>query len=71
MKLRNGGNTSAKALNSALHKVHITGITGDVAYDTKGDRPEPQFLAVKSKGDPPAFVSFALRDKGTWKQQSG
>jgi ABC-type branched-subunit amino acid transport system substrate-binding protein len=66
----NGANTSAKALNTALHKVKITGITGDVSYDTKGDRPEPQFLAVKSKGDPPAFTPYALRDKGVWKTVS-
>jgi ABC-type branched-subunit amino acid transport system substrate-binding protein len=66
----NGGKTDAKSLNAALHKVHITGITGDVAYDTKGDRPEPQFLAVHAKGDPPAFTPIAIRDKGTWKTES-
>jgi branched-chain amino acid transport system substrate-binding protein len=66
----NGGKTDAKSINTALHKVHMTGITGDVSFDTKGDRPEPQFLAVKSKGDPPAFTPIAIRDKGTWKAES-
>jgi branched-chain amino acid transport system substrate-binding protein len=63
----NGGKTAAKDLNAALHKVHITGITGDVSYDTKGDRPAPQFYAVRTAGDPPAFKVYAVRDKGTWK----
>jgi ABC-type branched-subunit amino acid transport system substrate-binding protein len=66
----NGGNTAAKSLNAALHKVKISGITGEVSYDSKGDRPEPQFLAVKSKGDPPAFYPIALREKGAWKTVS-
>jgi len=65
----NGGKTDAKSLNAALHKVHTTGITGDVAFDTKGDRPEPQFLAVRTKGDPPAFFPIAIRDKGVWKAE--
>ena len=66
----NGGNTAAKSLNAALHKVKISGITGEVSYDSKGDRPEPQFLAVKSKGDPPSFYPIALREKGAWKTVS-
>ncbi len=67
----NGGKTAAKDLNAALHKVHITGITGDVAYDTKGDRPEPQFYAVRAAGDPLAFKVYALREKGAWKLSTG
>jgi branched-chain amino acid transport system substrate-binding protein len=63
----NGGKTAAKDLNAALHKVHITGITGEVAFDKKGDRPEPQFLAVRAKGDPPTFSPIASRQKGVWK----
>jgi branched-chain amino acid transport system substrate-binding protein len=63
----NGGKTAAKDLNAALHKVSITGITGPVSFDTKGDRPEPQFYAVKASGNPLAFVVYALRDKGSWK----
>jgi branched-chain amino acid transport system substrate-binding protein len=66
----NGGKTDAKSINAALHKVKITGITGDVSFNGKGDRPEPLFLAVKSKGDPPAFYPYAARDKGTWKLSS-
>jgi branched-chain amino acid transport system substrate-binding protein len=66
----NGGNTSAKSLNSAIHKAQISGITGNVAFNSKGDRPAPEFLAVKSKGDPPAFYPYAARVNGAWKLSS-
>lgn len=66
----NGGNTDAKGLNSQLHKVSIEGITGSVKFDSKGDRPAPQFLAVKATGNPPAFVPLALRINNKWQQQS-
>jgi branched-chain amino acid transport system substrate-binding protein len=65
-----GGKTDAKSLNAALHKVRFTGITGVVSFDAKGDRPEPEFLAVHATGDPPAFAPFAIRESGKWKAQS-
>lgn len=65
-----GGKTDAKSLNAALHAVKLTGITGTVNFDKKGDRPAPEFLAVKATGDPPRFVPFALRESGTWKAQA-
>jgi ABC-type branched-subunit amino acid transport system substrate-binding protein len=64
----NGGKTDAKSLNAALHAVSITaGTTGPTAFDTKGDRPTPTFLAVHATGDPPQFVPLAIRLGGTWK----
>jgi ABC-type branched-subunit amino acid transport system substrate-binding protein len=64
----NGGKTDAKSLNAALHAVSITaGTTGPIAFDTKGDRPTPTFLAVHATGDPPQFVPLAIRLGGTWK----
>ncbi|HVD00067.1 MAG TPA: branched-chain amino acid ABC transporter substrate-binding protein [Candidatus Dormibacteraeota bacterium] len=65
-----GGKTDAKSLNAALHKVSLTGITGTLQFDSKGDRPAPEFLAVKATGNPPTFAPFALRINGTWKQQT-
>jgi ABC-type branched-subunit amino acid transport system substrate-binding protein len=67
----NGGKTDAKSLNAALHAVSITaGTTGPIAFDTKGDRPTPTFLAVHATGDPPQFVPLAIRLGGTWKASS-
>jgi ABC-type branched-subunit amino acid transport system substrate-binding protein len=64
----NGGKTDAKSLNAALHAVNIaSGITGPIAFDSKGDRPTPTFLAVHATGDPPQFVPLAIRVGGTWK----
>jgi branched-chain amino acid transport system substrate-binding protein len=64
----NGGKTDAKSLNTALHAVNIaSGITGPIAFDSKGDRPTPTFLAVHATGDPPQFVPLAIRLGGTWK----
>jgi ABC-type branched-subunit amino acid transport system substrate-binding protein len=69
--LRNdGGKTDAKSLNNALHKVKTEGITGTVQFDKAGDRPTPEFLAVKATGNPPQFAPFALRENGTWKKVS-
>lgn len=65
-----GGKTDAKDLNSALHKVKVEGITGTVHFNKQGDRPTPEFLAVKSSGNPPEFTPFALRESGTWKKVS-
>jgi ABC-type branched-subunit amino acid transport system substrate-binding protein len=63
-----GGKTDAKSLNAALHAVSITaGTTGPIAFDSKGDRPTPTFLAVHATGDPPQFVPLAIRLGGTWK----
>jgi ABC-type branched-subunit amino acid transport system substrate-binding protein len=63
----NGGKTDSKSLNAALHAVSITaGTTGPIAFDSKGDRPTPTFLAVHATGDPPAFVPLAIRLGGTW-----
>ncbi len=64
----NGGKTDAKSLNAALHAVSITaGTTGPIAFDSKGDRPTPTFLAVHATGDPPQFVPLAIRLGGIWK----
>jgi len=64
----NGGKTDAKSLNAALHAVNIaSGITGPIAFDSKGDRPTPTFLAVHATGDPPQFVPLAIRLGGSWK----
>jgi ABC-type branched-subunit amino acid transport system substrate-binding protein len=66
-----GGKTDAKSLNAALHAVSITaGTTGPIAFDSKGDRPTPTFLAVHATGDPPQFVPLAIRLGGTWKASS-
>jgi len=66
-----GGKTDAKSLNAALHAVKVaSGITGPVAFDSKGDRPAPLFLAVHAIGDPPQFVPIAIRVGGTWKPSS-
>ena len=66
-----GGKTDAKSLNAALHAVKVaSGITGPVAFDSKGDRPAPLFLAVHATGDPPQFVPIAIRVGGTWKASS-
>ncbi len=66
-----GGKTDAKSLNAALHAVKVaSGITGPVAFDSKGDRPAPLFLAVHATGDPPQFVPIAIRVGGTWKPSS-
>jgi branched-chain amino acid transport system substrate-binding protein len=63
----NGGKTEAKSLNSAIHAVSIAdGITGNIAFDNKGDRPTPQFLAVHAVGNPPQFQPIAIRKSGTW-----
>jgi len=62
-----GGKTDAKSLNPAIHAVQIAdGITGNIAFDGKGDRPAPEFLAIQAKGDPPAFAPIAIREKGKW-----
>jgi branched-chain amino acid transport system substrate-binding protein len=67
----NGGKTDAKSLNAALHAVNIaSSITGPIAFDTKGDRPTPTFLAVHATGAPPQFVPLAIRVGGTWKASS-
>jgi branched-chain amino acid transport system substrate-binding protein len=67
----NGGKTDAKSLNAALHAVNIaSSITGPIAFDTKGDRPTPTFLAVHATGNPPQFVPLAIRVGGTWKASS-
>lgn len=63
-----GGKTDPKDLNAALHKVKIQGITGTVHFNAQGDRPAPEFLAVKAAGNPPAFTPFALRQAGVWKK---
>jgi ABC-type branched-subunit amino acid transport system substrate-binding protein len=64
----NGGKTDSKSLNTALHAVSIAaGTTGPIAFDSKGDRPTPTFLAVHATGNPPAFVPLAIRLGGTWK----
>src|SRR5207249_4711229 len=63
----NGGKTEAKSLNAAIHAVKIAdGITGNVAFDSKGDRPAPQFLAVHAVGNPPQFQPITIRQSGTW-----
>src|SRR6266513_3335318 len=63
----NGGKTEAKSLNAAIHAVSIAeGITGNIAFDGKGDRPAPQFLGVHAVGNPPQFQPIAIRQKGTW-----
>src|SRR5437660_4231 len=62
-----GGKTDAKSLNAAIHGVKISdGITGSIAFDSKGDRPAPEFLAVHAVGSPPAFQPIAIRQNGTW-----
>src|SRR5712691_6646358 len=67
----NGGKTDAKSLNAALHAVKVaSGITGPIAFDLKGDRPAPLFLAVHATGSPPQFVPIAIRVGGTWKASS-
>lgn len=66
-----GGKTDSKDLNAALHSVSIaTGITGSIQFDTKGDRPTPEFLAVHAIGNPPQFAPLAIRVGGTWKASS-
>src|SRR5436190_13714232 len=63
----NGGKTEAKSLNAAIHKVQISdGTTGNIAFDNKGDRPTPQFLAVHAVGNPAQFQPIAIRQNGTW-----
>src|SRR6266550_6523613 len=63
----NGGKTEAKSLNAAIHAVSIAeGITGNIAFDGKGDRPAPQFLGVHAVGNPPQFQPIAIRKGGTW-----
>jgi len=63
----NGGKTDAASLNTAIHAVSIAdGITGNIAFDSKGDRPAPQFLAVHAVGSPPQFQPIAIRKSGTW-----
>jgi branched-chain amino acid transport system substrate-binding protein len=63
----NGGKTDATSLNPAIHAVSIAdGITGNIAFDNKGDRPAPQFLAVHAVGSPPQFQPIAIRKSGTW-----
>ncbi len=63
----NGGKTDPKTLNPAIHAVSIAdGITGTIHFDSKGDRPAPEFLAVHATGDPPQFVVTAIRQNGTW-----
>ena len=63
----NGGKTDAKSLNAAIHAVSIAdGITGNIAFDAKGDRPAPQFLGVHAVGSPPQFQPIAIRKSGTW-----
>jgi branched-chain amino acid transport system substrate-binding protein len=65
------GNTDPSKLNPAIHAVKISdGITGSIAFDSKGDRPTPEFLAVQAKGSPPAFAPIALRQGGTWAASS-
>jgi ABC-type branched-subunit amino acid transport system substrate-binding protein len=62
-----GGKTDSKSLNAAIHNVNIAdGITGTIHFDTKGDRPAPEFLAVAATGNPPAFAPIAIRQNGTW-----
>jgi branched-chain amino acid transport system substrate-binding protein len=62
-----GGKTDAASLNVAIHAVNIAdGITGTIHFDTKGDRPAPEFLAVAASGNPPAFAPIAIRQNGTW-----
>jgi branched-chain amino acid transport system substrate-binding protein len=62
-----GGKTDAASLNAAIHAVSIAdGITGTIHFDTKGDRPAPEFLAVHATGNPPAFAPLAIRQNGTW-----
>jgi len=62
-----GGKTDAKTLNPAIHAVKIAdGITGSIAFDSKGDRPAPEFLAVHAVGNPPQFQPIAIRQGGTW-----
>ncbi len=62
-----GGKTDATSLNAAIHNVNIAdGITGTIHFDTKGDRPAPEFLAVAATGNPPAFAPIAIRQNGTW-----
>lgn len=66
-----GGKTDAKDLNAALHSVSIaSGITGAISFDSKGDRPTPEFLAIHATGNPPTFVPLAIRVGGTWKASS-
>src|SRR5438132_7148958 len=62
-----GGKTDAKSLNAAIHAVKISdGITGSIAFDNKGDRPAPEFMAVHAVGNTPEFQPIALRQNGTW-----
>jgi ABC-type branched-subunit amino acid transport system substrate-binding protein len=62
-----GGKTDAASLNAAIHAVNIAdGITGNIAFDSKGDRPAPEFLGIHAVGNPPQFVPIAIRQGGTW-----
>jgi ABC-type branched-subunit amino acid transport system substrate-binding protein len=64
----NGGKTDATSLNAAIRAVSIPdGITGNIHFDSKGDRPAPEFLAVHATGSPPTFSPIYLREGGTWK----
>jgi branched-chain amino acid transport system substrate-binding protein len=64
------GKTDARDLNAALHKVHFQGITGTIFFNKQGDRPSPEFLAVRASGNPPAFHPVAIRVNGVWKPYS-
>ena len=64
---KNNGNTDPKSLNPAIHAVQIAdGITGNIAFDSKGDRPAPEFLGVQASGNPPVFKPIAIRQGGSW-----
>lgn len=57
--------TDADSLNARLREVKHSGVTGDIAFDEKGDRSAFPFLAVRSVDD--SFApSWSISPAGSW-----
>ena len=63
--IRSAGSTDPAAVVKALHQVHFTGLTGDVVFDAKGDRPGFNYVAVHIQGGKYVVIARVQGNKWT------
>jgi branched-chain amino acid transport system substrate-binding protein len=49
-----GGKLSREDVSAAVRKTTLSGITGDIAFDSKGDRQKAQYFVLQVVSDDPA-----------------
>ena len=64
-----GSTDSAKVVNALHEQVHFTGLTGNVVFDSKGDRPAFAYVAVRVENAIYTVVARVTNNK--WAAVSG